>query len=171
MQPIQQAAFINGPLSSQGREGLSFPPGCSRKAGKECARGHVNGQQLRASQASAECGPEAGPADRGFLLPAPTHLPSPHLRARTSAPRGSAASKRKFLIGHYITGLWPLLLPACTGPPTGALSTVGLQSGDSAGLPIPRGLRGCSAGRSVMGAEKENPALRRRSRPRSIQSS
>lgn len=87
------------------RGGRACPsPGCSREAGKECAQGHVNGQQLRASQASAERGPEAGPADRGFLLPAPTHLPSPHLRASTSAPRGSMASKRKFLIGHYITG-------------------------------------------------------------------
>lgn len=85
--------------------GPVLAPGCCRKAEKECTQGHVNGQQLRASQASAERGPEAGPADRSFLLLAPPHTPPqpPTSEPAPRAPRGSPASKRKFLIAHYIT--------------------------------------------------------------------
>lgn len=41
LQPVQQAAFINGPLSSQGREGLSFPLAAAAKQGKNALRAMI----------------------------------------------------------------------------------------------------------------------------------
>lgn len=58
-----------------------------------------------------------GPADRSFLLLAPTLQP-PTSEQAPLAPRGSQASKRKFLIGHYITG-GLATTAAYTGPPWG----------------------------------------------------
>ena len=61
-----------------------------------------------------------GPADRSFLLFAPTRpSPPPTSAPAPLAPRGSQASKRKFLIGHYITG-GLATAAACTGSTSGA---------------------------------------------------
>lgn len=86
---------------------------------------HVNGQQLRTASLLNSF-QKQGPADRSFLLfapagpsPPPTSAPAP------LAPRGSQASKRKFLIGHYITG-GLATAAACPGSTSGALSAAEL---------------------------------------------
>lgn len=88
----------------------------------------------------------------------PPTAPAPSSEPAPLAPRGSPASKRKFLIGHYITNDLATAA-ACTGPTAGGLSILGLQPGTSAVLPPQRATQGncgCCAGRGVMGAERED---------------
>ena len=59
----------------------------------------------------------------GLPHPAPTSTPAP------LAPGGSQASKRKFLIGHYITG-GLATTAAFTGSTLGAHSAAGLWAKD-----------------------------------------
>lgn len=104
------------------------------KAEKECARGRVMLMVNSSERVSLlNSFQKQGPADRSFLLFAPTcPSPPPTSAPAPLAPRGSQASKRKFLIGHYITG-GLATAAACPGSTSGALSISGAE--DGAGYP------------------------------------
>lgn len=156
VQPVGQAAFINGRLSSQGREGLSLPRAAAGKQGKNARRATLMVSSFEPAEPLLNAVQKLAQLTGVSSSSLPPTSPTPHLRASTSGsqrkpgfqeevPNRSLHHKRS---GHRCR------LPA-QGPPQG-LFQLWVFSVETMLSSLPRWLSGCFAGRSEMGAEREN---------------
>lgn len=104
LQAVQQAAaFINGLPSSQGREGLSLPLAAAGKRGKNVHRATLLVSSLEPAEPLLNAVQKLAQLTGVSSSQLPPTSPTPTSEPAPRAPRGSLASKRKFLIAHYIT--------------------------------------------------------------------